>query len=56
MTLFVQPLVGSVLGLLVLREPQSTGLYIGGALILVAMLVATVEPAAVPSQEKGAQA
>lgn len=48
MTLFVQPLVGSLLGILVLSEPQSTGLYIGGALILGAMFVATMghdEPA-----------
>ena len=42
MTLFVQPVVGSVIGLLILAEPQSPGLYIGAALIVTAMLVATL--------------
>ena len=43
MTLFVQPLVGSLIGIGMLGEPQSTGLYVGGALILLAMVLATYE-------------
>jgi drug/metabolite transporter (DMT)-like permease len=36
-TLFVQPLVGSLLGLLVLREPLTIALIVGGALIFAAL-------------------
>jgi drug/metabolite transporter (DMT)-like permease len=36
-TLFVQPLVGSLLGLLVLREPVTVALIAGGALIFAAL-------------------
>ena len=45
-SLFVQPVVGSLIGLYVLAEPQSPGLYIGAGLILVAMLVATLADSA----------
>jgi drug/metabolite transporter (DMT)-like permease len=41
-SLFVQPVVGSLIGLYILAEPQSPGLYFGAALILAAMLVATL--------------
>ncbi len=42
MTLFVQPVVGSLIGLVLLAEPQSPGLYIGAVLIVIAMFVATL--------------
>jgi len=54
MTLFVQPVVGSLIGLVLLAEPQSPGLYIGAVLIVIAMLVATLadrEPAIKTDQE-----
>lgn len=41
-SLFVQPVVGSLLGLLVLHEPSSPGLYVGAALIFVALALATL--------------
>jgi drug/metabolite transporter (DMT)-like permease len=41
-SLFVQPVIGSFIGLYILAEPQSPGLYIGAALILAAMLVAAL--------------
>jgi drug/metabolite transporter (DMT)-like permease len=41
-TLFVQPLVGSLLGLLVLREPLTIGLIAGGALIFTALYFTTI--------------
>jgi drug/metabolite transporter (DMT)-like permease len=41
-TLFVQPLVGSLLGLLVLREPVTVALIAGGALIFAALYFTTV--------------
>lgn len=58
MTLFVQPVVGSVIGLLLLAEPQSPGLYIGATLIVTAMLVATLadRAPATPPGEEGAYA
>jgi drug/metabolite transporter (DMT)-like permease len=41
-TLFVQPLVGSLLGLLVLREPLTVALVVGGALIFAALYFTSV--------------
>jgi drug/metabolite transporter (DMT)-like permease len=41
-TLFIQPLVGSLLGLLVLREPLTIALLIGGALIFAALYFTSV--------------
>ena len=41
-SLFVQPVIGSFIGLYILAEPQSPGLYIGAVLILAAMLVAAL--------------
>jgi drug/metabolite transporter (DMT)-like permease len=40
-SLFIQPVVGACLGLFVLREPSSPGLYMGAALIFVALGFAT---------------
>jgi drug/metabolite transporter (DMT)-like permease len=41
-TLFVQPLVGSLLGLLVLREPLTLALIVGGALIFAALYFTSI--------------
>ena len=41
-SLFIQPVVGACLGLFVLREPSSPGLYVGAALIFVALGLATI--------------
>ena len=42
MSLFIQPVVGSLIGLLVLHEPSSPGLYIGATLIFGALALATI--------------
>lgn len=47
-SLFVQPLVGSLIGLIVLREPFTTPLLVGATLIFVALYLTTM---AVPSRE-----
>jgi drug/metabolite transporter (DMT)-like permease len=41
-TLFVQPLVGTLLGLLVLREPLTLALVAGGALIFAALYFTSI--------------
>ena len=41
-SLFIQPVVGACLGLFVLREPSSPGLYVGATLIFVALGLATI--------------
>ncbi len=41
-SLFVQPLVGSLIGLVVLREPFTTSLLVGATLIFVALYLTTV--------------
>ena len=41
-TLFVQPLVGSLLGLVVLREPLTHALIVGGALIFAALYFTSI--------------
>lgn len=43
MSLFIQPIVGSLIGLLVLKEGSSPGLLIGGTLIFVALALATFQ-------------
>jgi len=42
MSLFIQPVVGSLIGLLVLQEPSSPGLYVGATLIFGALALATI--------------
>jgi drug/metabolite transporter (DMT)-like permease len=42
MSLFIQPVVGSLIGLLVLQEPSSPGLYVGATLIFAALALATI--------------
>jgi len=42
-SLFIQPVVGSLIGLLVLQEGTSPGLYMGAVLIFVALGLATIQ-------------
>ncbi len=44
-SLFIQPVVGSLIGILVLQEATSPGLYVGAACIFVALALATVQRA-----------
>jgi drug/metabolite transporter (DMT)-like permease len=42
MSLFVQPVVGALLGILLLREPVTVGLVTGAVLIFVALYLTTL--------------
>ena len=42
-SLFIQPVVGSLIGILVLQEATSPGLYVGAACIFVALALATLQ-------------
>ena len=42
-SLFIQPVVGSLIGILVLQEATSPGLYVGATCIFVALALATIQ-------------
>lgn len=51
-SLFIQPIVGSLIGLLILKEASSPGLFMGAVLIFVALALATFQKSPAPAIQR----